>query len=55
MWQTKYASAVPKKLGGGVNFCPCSEGCFLSGRLLSMHLDISPPSLTIPNTTYASN
>ena len=24
MWQTKYASAVPKNLG--VNFRPCSEG-----------------------------
>ena len=25
MWQTKYASAVPKNLGVGVNFRPCSE------------------------------
>ena len=32
MWQTKYASAVPKNLGVGVNFRPCSEGYFLSGR-----------------------
>ena len=30
--QTKYASAVPKNLGVGVNFRPCSEGYFLSGR-----------------------
>ena len=26
MWQTKYASAVPKNLGVGVNFQLCSEG-----------------------------
>jgi hypothetical protein len=30
MWQTKYASAVPKNLG--LNFRPFSEDCFLSGR-----------------------
>ena len=29
MWQTKYASAVPKNLGVGVQ---CSEGDFLTGR-----------------------
>ena len=29
MWQTKYASAVPKNLGVGVNFLPGSEGYFL--------------------------
>ena len=32
MWQTNYASAVPKTLGVGVSFRPCSEGYFLSGR-----------------------
>ena len=32
MWQTKYASAVPKNLGLGLNFRPCSKGYFLSGR-----------------------
>ena len=32
MWQTKYASAVPKKLGVGVNFRPCSDDYFLFGR-----------------------
>jgi hypothetical protein len=32
MYQTKYASAVPKNLGVGVNFRPCSEGHFLYGR-----------------------
>ena len=32
MWQTKYALAVPENLGVGVNFRPCSEGYFLSGR-----------------------
>ena len=31
-WQSKYASVVPKNLGVGVNFRPCSEGYFLSGR-----------------------
>ena len=30
MWQTKYASAVSKNLGVGVNFRPCSEDYFLS-------------------------
>ena len=30
MWQTKYASAVPKNLGVGVDFRPCSEGDFLT-------------------------
>ena len=29
MWQTKYASAVTKNLGAGVDFWPCSEGDFL--------------------------
>jgi hypothetical protein len=29
MWQTKYASAVPKNLG--LIFRPCREGYFLSG------------------------
>ena len=32
MWQTKYASAELKNLGLGLNFRPCSEGYFLSGR-----------------------
>ena len=32
MWQTKYAAAVPKNLGLVLNFWPCSEGYFLSGR-----------------------
>ena len=31
MWQTKYALAVPKNLGFGLNFRPCSEDYFLSG------------------------
>ena len=30
--ETKYASVVPKNLGLGLNFRPCSEGYFLSGR-----------------------
>ena len=32
MCQTKYALAVPKDLGVRLNFQPCSEGCFFSGR-----------------------
>ena len=32
MWQTKYASAVPKNLGLGVDFWPCSEGELLTVR-----------------------
>ena len=34
MWHTKNASAVPKNLGVGVDFRPCSEGDFLTGRPL---------------------
>ena len=33
VWQTKYAAAIPKNLGVGVNFRLCSEGHFLSGCL----------------------
>ena len=33
MWQTKYASAAPKKLRVGVDFRPCSEGNFHIGHL----------------------
>jgi hypothetical protein len=36
MWQTKYASAVPKNLGVGVDFPPFSEGDFLTGHPSSM-------------------
>ena len=32
MWHTKYAAAIPINLGLGLNFRPCSEGYFLSGR-----------------------
>ena len=40
MWHTKYASAVPKNLGVGVNFRPCSvdNSYFLSGRPQSVLL-----------------
>ena len=31
MWQTKCASVVPKNLGLGVDFRPCSEGDILTG------------------------
>ena len=31
MWQSKYASAVPKNLGVGVDFGPCVEEDFLTG------------------------
>ena len=36
MWQTKYASAIPKNLGVGVDFRPCSEGDFVTGRPYSV-------------------
>ena len=36
MWQAKYALAVPKNLGLGLNFRLYSEGYFLSGRPQSM-------------------
>ena len=36
MWQTKYAATIPKNLGLGLNFGPCSEGYFLSGRPYSV-------------------
>ena len=32
MWQIKYALAIPKNLGVGVDFQPCSEDDFLTGR-----------------------
>ena len=38
MWQTKCASAVPKNLEVGVNFRPCSESYFLSGRPYSVEV-----------------
>ena len=34
MWQTKYALAVPKNLGLGLNFQLCSKGYFLSAVVL---------------------
>ena len=40
MWQTKYAAAIPKNLGVGVNFRPSSEGYFLSGRPQSVDMRI---------------
>ena len=36
MWQTRYASAIPKNFGVGVDFLPFSEGNFLSGHPKSM-------------------
>ena len=41
MWQTKYALAVPKNFGLGLNIWPCSEGYFLSGRLQSVTLQVT--------------
>ena len=38
MWQTKYASAVPKNLGLAFDFRLCSEGDFLTGRPQSVVL-----------------
>ena len=42
MWQTKYASAVPKNLELGLNFRLCSEGYFLSWRPQSVLGSIAP-------------
>ena len=42
MWQTKYASAVTKSLGVGVDFRPFSEGDFLSWCLQSVEDMHSP-------------
>ena len=36
MWQIKYALAVPKNLGVGVDFRPCSKGDFLTRYPLSV-------------------
>ena len=41
MWQTKYASAVPKNLGVGLDFRLCSEDDFLTRRLQSVSEIIS--------------
>ena len=38
MWQTKYASAVTKNLGVGVDFRLCSEGDFLTEEFENMIL-----------------
>ena len=43
MWQTKYALAVPKNLGLGFYFRPCSEGNFLTGRPQSVLHPIANP------------
>ena len=41
MRQTKYALAVPKNLGVGVDFRPFSKGDFLSRRLYSVFPSIA--------------
>ena len=38
MWQAKYASAILKHLGVGLNYRPCSEDYFLFGRPWSVGL-----------------
>ena len=53
MWQTKYALAVPKNLGVGIDFRPCSEGDFLTGRASvvrdpDIHSKITAPSKSSP-------
>ena len=52
MWQTKYALAVPKNLGVGMNFRPCSEGYFLSGRLQSV---VHAAWAGLPNNLHKHN
>ena len=38
MWQTKFFLAVPKNLGLGFDFRPCSEGNFLIRRPWSLSM-----------------
>ena len=45
MWQKKYASAVPKNLGLGLDFRLCSEGDFLTGCPWSVVMGISDNSI----------
>ena len=55
MWQTKYALAIPKNLGVGVNFRPCSKGYFLSGRPQSVcrtKRALAAPLSPCPKMTY---
>ena len=50
MWQTKYASAVPKNLGMGIDFRACCEGDFLTGRPQSVgftHNDMHDNTFTL--------
>ena len=50
MWQTKYASAVPKNLGLGLNFRPCSEDFFLSlFKLIPCPTDYGHPERKKPS------
>ena len=46
MRHAKYALAVPKNLGVGVDFRPCSESDFLTGR---------PQYVLTPNTGRVKN
>ena len=46
MFQTKYASAVPKNWGLGLNFQPYSEGYFLSWLSVVRGLNYISYSLT---------
>ena len=47
MGQTKYASAVSKDLGLGLNFRPCSEGYFFFGRPQSVDYRIIDKSFLV--------
>ena len=47
IWQTKYASAIPKNLGVGVNFGLSSEGDFLTGRPQSVLATIRYIEITV--------
>ena len=47
MWQTKYASVVPKNLVVGVDFWLCSEGNFLTGRPQSVTKRMSSSTYNI--------
>ena len=54
MWQTKYASAVPKNLGVRVNFWPCIKKYFLSGPCMYSLIDSTMCKDKIPQSIALS-
>ena len=62
MWQRKYASAVPKNLGVGVNFRPCwasvGRDLHLSAQRIKVRTALEIPKIKLalenPTTYYLS-